>query len=90
MALFRILERVAARALLSNSDGWNMRASEANAVSIVADTMQAAAEQRRRVTAACVSHQHLAQLHALVSGHCSCSELTPDTHAVTLLTQGMQ
>ena len=54
VALFRMLERVAARALLSNSDGWNMKASEANAARIVADTMQAAAEQRWRLTAACV------------------------------------
>jgi hypothetical protein len=54
VALFRMLERVAARALLANSDGWNMGASEANAARIVADTMQFAAEQRWRLTAACV------------------------------------
>ena len=54
VALFRMLERVAARALLSNSDGMNMGVSEANAARIVADTMQAAAEQRWRLTAACV------------------------------------
>jgi len=54
VALFRMLERVAARALLSNSDGWNMKASEANAARIVADTMQAAAEQRWRLTSSCV------------------------------------
>ena len=39
VALFRMLERVAARALLSNSDGMNMGVSEANAARIVADTM---------------------------------------------------
>ena len=54
VALFRLMERVAARALLSDNDGGNMHAPEANAARIVADTMQAAAEQRWRLTAACV------------------------------------
>ena len=54
VALFRLMERVAARALLSVNDHCNIRASEANAARIVADTMQAAAEHRRRLTAACV------------------------------------
>ena len=55
MALFRMMERDAARALLSyNNGGGNMRASEANAARIVGDTMQAAAQHRRRLTAACV------------------------------------
>ena len=39
----------------ANTNGCKtMRASEANAARIVADTMQAAAEHRRRLTAACV------------------------------------
>jgi hypothetical protein len=54
VALFRLMEHAAARALLANSDVRNMRASEANAARIVADTMQAAAEHRQRLTAACV------------------------------------
>ena len=54
IALFRVAERVAARALLSVHDRGNMQASEANTARIVEDTMQAAAEQRRRLTAACV------------------------------------
>jgi hypothetical protein len=54
VALFRLMERVAARALLSVNDHRNIRASEANAARIVVDTMQAAAEHRRRLTAACV------------------------------------
>jgi hypothetical protein len=54
VALFRLSEREASRALLANSDGGSIRASEANAAKIVADTMQAAAEQRWRLTAACV------------------------------------
>ncbi len=54
VALFRLSERDAARALLSANYGGNMRTSEANAAKIVGDTMQAAVEQRRRLTAACV------------------------------------
>jgi hypothetical protein len=54
VALFRLMERVAARALLSVNDHRNIRASEVNAARIVVDTMQAAAEHRRRLTAACV------------------------------------
>ena len=67
VALFRKMERVATHALLSvpyscntraseanTNDGGNMRASEANAARIVADTMQAAAQHRRRLTASCV------------------------------------
>jgi hypothetical protein len=54
VALFRLMERVAARALLSDNDGGNMHAPEVNAARIVADTMQAAAEHRKRLTAACV------------------------------------
>ena len=53
-ALFRMMERAAVGALLANSDGRTMRVSEANAARIVEDTMQAAAAQRRRLTAACL------------------------------------
>jgi hypothetical protein len=49
-----MMERAAVGALLANSDGRTMRASEANAARIVEDTMQAAAAQRRRLTAACL------------------------------------
>jgi hypothetical protein len=54
VALFRLAERVAMHALLSVNDRGNLRPSEANAARIVADAMQAAAEQRRRLTVACV------------------------------------
>ena len=54
VVLFRILQRVAARLLVSGNDGRSIQPSDANAARIVADTMQAAAEQRRRLTAACV------------------------------------
>ena len=54
VALFRMLERVAARVLVAANGGRNTQPSEENAVRIAADTMQAAAEQRRRLTAACV------------------------------------
>jgi hypothetical protein len=54
VALFRLSELAAARALAFVNDGSHMRPSEVNAARIVADTMQAAAEQRRRMTAACV------------------------------------
>ena len=54
LALIRASQRDAECALLSVSDRENMRPSEANAARIVIDTIQAAAEQRRRLTAACV------------------------------------
>ena len=54
VALFRLSEREAARALQSVNGRGNIRPSEANAARIVADAMQAAAEHRRRLTAACV------------------------------------
>ena len=54
VALFRLSELGAARALAFVNDGSHMRPSEVNAARIVADTMQAAAEHRRRMTAACV------------------------------------
>ena len=54
VAIFRLAERASAHALLSAHDANNMRASEANAAIIVAGTMQAAADNRRRLTAACV------------------------------------
>ncbi len=56
VALFRLAERVAMRALVFVNDRGNLRPAEANAalVRIVGDTMQAAAQQRRRLTAACV------------------------------------
>jgi hypothetical protein len=54
VALFRMLERVAARVLVAANGGRNTQPSEENAARIAADTMQAAAEQRRRLTAACV------------------------------------
>ena len=54
VALFRLMERVATRALLSNGDDRNILAPEANSAKVVADTMQFAAEQRRRLIAACV------------------------------------
>ncbi len=52
--MLHLVERDAARALLSVNNRGNLRLSEANAARIVADTMQAAAQQRRRLTAACV------------------------------------
>ena len=54
VALFRLMERVATRSLLANSDVRNMLASEANSAKIVADTMRFAADQRQRLTAACL------------------------------------
>ena len=54
VALFRMLERVAARVLVAANGGRNTQPSEESAARIAADTMQAAAEQRRRLTAACV------------------------------------
>jgi hypothetical protein len=54
VALFRLSESEAARALQSVNGRGNIRPSEANAARIVADAMQAAAEHRRRLTAACV------------------------------------
>ena len=54
VALFRMMERVATRSLLANSDVRNMLASEANSAKIVADTMRFAADQRQRLTAACL------------------------------------
>ncbi len=54
VALFRLMERVAARALLSVNARGSMRASEANSARIVADTMQFAVDQRQRLTVACV------------------------------------
>ena len=56
VAIFRIAELVAARSLLyvDLEDPRNMRPDEANASRIVAATKQAAAENRRRLTAACV------------------------------------
>ena len=53
-ALLHLVERDAANALLTVNDRENLRPSEANAVRIVGDTMQAAAQQRRRLTVACV------------------------------------
>ena len=54
VALFRLMERVAARALLSVNSRGSMPAPEANSAKIVADTMQFAADQRQRLTVACV------------------------------------
>ena len=55
VALFRMLERVAARMLVSVNNSRGMPPSEADAARTVADTMQTAAvEQRRRLTASCV------------------------------------
>ena len=58
VAICRIAERVAARALLTTAGGIDMTQEmcQANARlgSIIADTMEAAADQRRRLTAACI------------------------------------
>ena len=54
VALFRMIERVGARALVSASDGGIIKPSEANVARIVEDAMQAAVDQRRRLTASCV------------------------------------
>ena len=53
-AHFRTVERHAARALLLSADSSNVQQAELNAARIVVDTMQAAAQHRRRLTAACV------------------------------------
>jgi hypothetical protein len=54
VALFRLWERDAERALIFVNNRGNIRPTEANAARIVTDTMQAAEQQRRRLTAACV------------------------------------
>ncbi len=55
VALYRMLERVAGRMLVSVNNSRGMPPSEADAARTVADTMQTAAvEQRRRLTASCV------------------------------------
>ena len=54
VAIFRIVERVGAHALVFTVDNVNVQQPEDNAARIVADTMKAAAQHRRRLTAACV------------------------------------
>jgi len=53
VAVFRIAERVASNALLAASRRLDMQAAELKMSGIVADTMHAASEQRRRLTSAC-------------------------------------
>ena len=54
VALFRLAERVAMRALISSANIRDTMQSGNLNETIVADTMQAAAQQRRRLTVACV------------------------------------
>ena len=54
VAIFRIVERVAGHALVFTVDPVNVQQPDDNAARIVADTMKAAAQHRRRLTAACV------------------------------------
>jgi hypothetical protein len=55
VALFRVAEGVAANALLAASRRTDMQRAGQRMSAIVEDTMHAAAEQRRRLTAACVT-----------------------------------
>jgi len=54
VALFRIAERVGARALLASSPHLELQPNEANVQRLVSDAMQASAAHRWRLTAACV------------------------------------
>jgi hypothetical protein len=54
VALFRIVQKIGERSLLDRTDLRDLRLGEVNAERILVDTMQAAAQQRRRLTAACV------------------------------------
>ena len=54
VALFRIVERVGALALLSSSDRRDTQPSELSVESVVSAAVQAAVKNRRRLTAACV------------------------------------
>ena len=54
VVLFRLMERLANRALITPSNRYNIRQDELRLEGIVNDTMHAAAEQRRRLTGACI------------------------------------
>ncbi len=54
VALFRLLERISAQALRSAAAHATLQPDEENAVRIVENSMQAALQQRRRLTTACV------------------------------------
>ena len=54
VALFRMAERVGARALLASSPHWELQPNEANVQRLVSDAIQASAAHRWRLTAACI------------------------------------